>query len=38
MCLKEEIVKKTATNEKERMLFHQDNALSQVDRNDGKST
>ena len=27
VCLKEEITKKTATNEKEKVLFHQDNAL-----------
>ncbi len=26
MCLKEEIAKKTATDEKDKMLFHQDNA------------
>ena len=38
MHLKEEIATKMATNEEEKVLFRQDYALSQVDRNNGKTT
>ena len=38
VCLKEEITKKRPQMEKKKVLFHQGNALSQVDRNDGKTT
>ena len=39
VCLKEEIAKKRSQMKKKKVPFHQDNApVSQVDRNDGKTT
>ena len=38
VCLKEEIAKKQPQMKKEKVLFHKSNAMSQVDRNDGKTT